>query len=96
MDTESKLFFIVGFLDCWQMFKQVQKDPNTALKKAYIFQKLIEEFAPSWTESQIVELIDKCREVNIIHKISDLMTAKKQVDEMYKEIKDKKWKTNKL
>lgn len=84
LSNVDKVTYVIGFLDCWQMFKTVQRDPNTKLKKAYIFERLVEKFAPTWTESEVVELIDKCREMNLIHEISEIMQAKKQRDHMLK------------
>ena len=89
MESNEKLIYVIGFLDCWQMFKTVQRDPNVKLKKAYIFERLIELLTPSWTESQVVELIDKCREMNLIHEISEIMMAKKQRDHMLKVLQKK-------
>jgi len=89
MEPKDKIQYIIGFLDCWQMFKTVQKDPNTKLKKGYIFERLLEKITPSISESQVVELIDKCREMNLIHEISEVMMAKKQRDHMLKILQKK-------
>jgi len=89
MEPQEKLLYVIGFLDCWQMFKMVQRDPNTKLKKAYIFERLMELLTPTWSESQVIELIDKCREMNLIHEISEIMMAKKQRDHMLKVLQKK-------
>ena len=89
MEPQDKLLYVIGFLDCWQMFKTVQRDPNTKLKKAYIFERLMALLTPTWSDSQAMELIDKCREMNLIHEISEIMQAKKQRDHMLKVLQKK-------
>jgi len=84
MEPKDKITYVIGFLDCWQMFKTVQRDPNVKLKKGYIFERLSEKLTPTMTETELVELIDQCREMNLIHEISEIMMAKKQRDHMIK------------
>jgi len=86
MDSSEKLSYAMGFLDCWQMFKKQQNDPDTVLKKTYIFENLLPLLAPSWTDSQVNELIIESREENIIKKIHQVIQSKFDRDHMLKEI----------
>ena len=86
LDSSEKLTYTIGFLDCWQMFKAAQKDPNAALKKAYILENLIPQIAPSWTDSQIIELIEEVREASIIKLIENIIQQKANREAMIKQI----------
>jgi hypothetical protein len=90
MDSSEKLSYAVGFLDCWQMFKAEQKDPNTVVKKAYILENIIPQIAASWTDAQIIELINEIRDENIIKKIHGVIAMKATRDQMLKEVEKHK------
>lgn len=90
MDSTEKLSYLIGFLDCWQMFKTEQKDPNAAVKKAYIFENLLPVLAPSWTDSQVTELINESRDANIIKLIHQIIQVKANRDQMLKQLDKKK------
>lgn len=84
MDSSEKLSYSLGFLDCWQMFKAAQKDPNTALKKAYVLENLLPQIAPSWTDAQVIELINEVRDENIVKLIENIIQQKANRDAMMK------------
>jgi len=96
MDSSEKLTYTIGFLDCWQMFKAAQKDPNAALKKAYILENLIPQIAPSWTDSQIIELINEVRDASIIKLIENIIQQKANREAMLKAIEATKMDFSKL
>ncbi len=96
MDSSEKLTYTIGFLDCWQMFKAAQKDPNAALKKAYILENLIPKIAPSWTDSQIIELINEVRDASIIKLIENIIQQKANREAMMKAIEATKMDFSKL
>ena len=96
MDSSEKLSYTIGFLDCWQMFKSQQKDPNTETKKAYILENLIPQIAGSWTDVQIIELISEIRDENIIKSIHNIIQLKANRDQMLKELEKKKLDFSKL
>lgn len=96
MDSAEKLTYAVGFLDAWQLFKKAQKDPQTQLKAAYVFERLFPQLAPSWDDKQIIELIQEAREENIMKKIEDIFQQKASHDEMLKQIEKHKIDWSKL
>jgi len=90
MDSAEKLAYSIGFLDSWMLFKKAQNDPQTHLKAAYVFERLFPQLAPSWTDTQIIELIQEAREENIMKKIEDIFQQKASHDQMLKEIEKHK------
>ena len=78
------------------MFKSQQKDPNATVKKAFIFENLIPLLAPSWTDSQITELINESRDENIIKKIHGVIQLKANREKMLKEVEKHKIDWSKL
>lgn len=96
MDSSEKLSYAIGFLDCWQMFKAQQKDPNVSVKKAFIFENLIPQLAPSWSDAQVTELINESRDENIIKKIHEVIQLKANREKMLKELEKNKIDWSKL
>lgn len=90
MDSSEKLSYTIGFLDCWMLFKKSQNDPQVHLKAAYMFEKLIPTLAPSWTDSQIVELILEARSEDIMKKIHLVIQEKAARETMLKQLEKRK------
>jgi len=96
MDSDEKLCYAVGFMDCWQMFKMAQKDPNTVLKKAYVIENLLPLIAPTKSDAEVMELIQETQEANIGKLIGNVILAKTQRDAMLKELEKSKIDWNQL
>lgn len=96
MDSTEKLSYALGFLDCWQLFKKGQQDPQTHLKAAYVFEKLMPIIAPSYSDSQVIELVTESKEVNIIKLIENIFQEKASREQMLKTLESKKIDWSKL
>jgi len=96
MDSSEKLSYALGFLDCWQLFKKGQQDPQTHLKAAYVFEKLMPLLTPSWTDSQVIELIAESKQVNIIKLVENIFQEKASREQMLKMLESKKIDWSKL
>ncbi len=96
MDSDEKLCYALGFMDCWQMFKMSQKDPNTVLKKAYVIENLLPAIAPTKSDTEVMEIIQETQEANIGKLIGNVIQAKTQREAMMKEIEKSKINWNEL
>lgn len=96
MDSSEKISYSVGFLDCWMLFKKSQNDPQTHLKAAYIFEKLMPVMAPSFSDEQFKEMILEIREADIMKLIHNVIQEKASRDQMLKELEKKKIDWSKL
>ena len=96
MDSSEKISYTIGFLDCWMLFKKAQNDPQTHLKAAYVFERLMPKLAPSWTDEQFKEMILEARDEDIMKKIHDIIQEKANRETMMKELEKNKIDWSKL
>ncbi len=82
MDSAEKLGYLLGVMDCYELFGLSKKNQTVGLKKAYILEKMFSTYFTNWTPDELRQKFDEFQQQKIIQRIVEFMEKQVEAEEM--------------
>jgi len=76
MDSGETFSYMIGFMDCYELFGASKKDQTIGIKKAFILEQMFQAYYKDWSSDELNQKYDELQQVKIPDKIAEFMQKK--------------------